>query len=320
MSGTTYSPNGAVSILLTGASGVIGSRVLARLEGEGADVVPVFRSPAGAAMVNNAVCTDLRAPITLRGNFDVVIHAAGAKQGAYEFNIESTRNLLTWASRTRVQHFVLVSSVGVYGATGSPEVYVEDSIQRPRNAYERSKARSEDIARDWCGEHGISLSIVRPSTVLAPKPPVNCPLLHFFRRLQHGYGWLFAGWSSHLNYIHVDDVAEACAQLSREPVARGVELILNAPISVSTAVRIAEIALGRAPSRSRFGWIPLGSIHMLSRAASFTGWKPALQLQELTSQAVFSSARADRFLARPLRPMSSVFPEMITGYASCGVL
>lgn len=263
---------------------------------------------------------DLSDPIRLREGFDVVIHAAGAKRGGYEFNIASTRNLLEWASQAGVGHLILVSSVGVYGATGKRAVFVEESDQRPRNEYELSKARAEDFAREWCGKHGIALSVLRPSTVLAPAPPTRVPLLQFFRVLQHGHGWLFAGWRSQFNYVHVDDVAEACAEVATAPAGSGIDLILNAPISVGSAVESAELALGQAPSRQRVPWVPLHGVHVLARIASAYGWGPALQLQELTNQAVFSPERANRMLTSPPRPMTSVLPELVRIYGSAGIL
>src|SRR6185295_4286582 len=92
------------------------------------------------------------------GEVDAVVHAAGL---AHRFkggdprdfarvNTEGVRNIAGLAAKLKAKHFVLLSSVLVYGAAASPSTdeISEDTPCLPKDTYGESKLKGEQAARE----------------------------------------------------------------------------------------------------------------------------------------------------------------------------
>lgn len=83
-------------------------------------------------------------------------------------NIEGTKNLIELSRRLGARRFIYVSTAySCGGQTGN----IEEKIYSPanfNNEYERSKNHAEHCLRDHCGRHGIEWVILRPSIVVGP--------------------------------------------------------------------------------------------------------------------------------------------------------
>jgi len=111
-----------LKVLLTGATGFIGKRILALLWQHGYDVTSISRGPKLNSdhgkyifgdLKDKGFCTDILK------NKDVIIHAAGEKSKTEYFwpvNVEVTKNLIAASIEEKVKRFVHISSVGVIGA------------------------------------------------------------------------------------------------------------------------------------------------------------------------------------------------------------
>ena len=122
-------------VLVTGGTGLLGSRVLARLT-EHHDVVAVARCPPQASRGVRWVTHDLSRPTLppdLPHHVDAVVHLAQSREfrefpsragDIYAINVASTALLLAWALEAGARRFILASTGGVYG-TGSG-AHVED--------------------------------------------------------------------------------------------------------------------------------------------------------------------------------------------------
>src|SRR5512143_331980 len=115
-------------VLVTGATGSIGSRLTQRLAESGVAVRVLVRSPEAAQQLKAGAQVDifpgdLSQPDSLRGcmeNCTIVYHCAARLAGSdwrsfWAVNVDGTKALLEEARRTRVERFVHLSTIGVYG-------------------------------------------------------------------------------------------------------------------------------------------------------------------------------------------------------------
>lgn len=159
-------------VLLTGASGFIGGRLLAVLRGAGHEVVPVLRRPAPGA-----VSADLGDEAAVRAAVaavrpDAIVNAAGIAhvdvarvgEAAYEeVNHRGVARLLAAAEETGVRRLVQLGSATVYGEVPRPGPVDEDAPLHPRGPYARSKRDAETA----CARSPLETVVLRLPAVYA---------------------------------------------------------------------------------------------------------------------------------------------------------
>lgn len=169
-------------ILVTGATGYIGSKLAVRLA-EGSDEVRLLcrRDPDIDAFRRpniHIVRGDINDPESLanamRGVQQVYHLAAYARIWAKDpsvfekINVEGTRNVLQAARQAGVERIVYTSTAGVIGPSGDHPMREEDKrITGYFNPYEETKARAEALALDFARQ-GLNLCILNPSRVYGP--------------------------------------------------------------------------------------------------------------------------------------------------------
>ena len=230
-------------ILVTGATGFIGSRVVESLVDRGFRNVVCFARPSSdlskleAGVKNQPSGTRIE---VLRGNLlsradceaaskgvSVIYHlAAGTGEksfpDAFMNSVVTTRNLLeASAQRTRLKRFVVVSSFAVYSNRQKSRRLdescpVEPHPERSGSAYCYSKVRQEQIVTELSKQFGIPYVIVRPGSVYGPgnagitaRVGISAfgPFLHF-------------GGFNRIPFTYVDNCAEAIVLAG---LVRGVE-------------------------------------------------------------------------------------------------
>ncbi len=208
-----------MNVLVTGATGLVGSHLTAMLLDRGDDVRALVRAPEraraladqGAALAQG----DLRRPEGLPGavaGIDTVYHCAGQVALPYEgdrtqilqINVEGTANLLDACSKAGVRRFVMASSVAVYGETTEEHVTEDHPIQ-PSGAYAESKALAERVVGNYAGD--FETVIVRPCVIYGPGDRNFLPM--FFDKLPSGFLPLVAGGHQPLDMVYTSDVAQA---------------------------------------------------------------------------------------------------------------
>jgi nucleoside-diphosphate-sugar epimerase/phosphohistidine swiveling domain-containing protein len=142
-----------VRIAVTGASGVLGRGLAARLLSQGHDVVGIARHrPQSWSSAVDFVATDIRgAPAVKRAiaGSDVVAHCAWAKSPgpddriSHQVNIDGTRNVLEAMAETGTGRIVFASSAHVYGEKDAPNS--EQDAITPLSADGTHKARVEEM-------------------------------------------------------------------------------------------------------------------------------------------------------------------------------
>lgn len=159
--------------LVTGAGGVMGRYVTARLAAQGHEVVGVDTRPleGGATSVRH-VRADIRDGATMRQLLEGaqwLIHCATAlpSSSAAEIHstvVDGTRTVLTAAAAARVPRVIHTSSTAVYGLptlVPTPESYGH----QPVDPYSRAKAGAETVCQEY-RDRGMCVTVLRPKTFL----------------------------------------------------------------------------------------------------------------------------------------------------------
>ncbi len=213
-------------VLLTGATGFIGSHVARELLAAGYDVRALVRpATSGTPPRRNPLDERVQvAPGDLREKdslsralegCEMLVHVAADyrlwapdKKTLFATNLIGTRNLLQEAMRQKLQRVVYTSSVAACGlpADGTPGTEETPiNLQHLAGEYKRSKYYAEREALSFVRE-GLPLVVVNPSTPVGPgdvKPtPTGRIIVDFLR------GRLPAYVNTGLNLIAVEDCAK----------------------------------------------------------------------------------------------------------------
>lgn len=221
--------NTAMKVLLTGATGFLGRRILRELVDEGCLVRCAVRAGSDVQSLRNFVgsrrwshtetvnvqlskeeqCRQL-----VKG-CDVVYHVAAALSGSpsnlVTNSVVPTRSLMMAAAAEPCSRFVLVSSLGIYGSQELPShaVLDEDCPVDPaghlRDPYTYSKILQEEVAWDISRKQSLPLVVVRPGVIFGDE---RSALSHRIG-LQLG-GWLLRmGGRQDIPFTFVDNCADA---------------------------------------------------------------------------------------------------------------
>lgn len=234
-------------VLVTGAGGFIGGRVIEALLQEGASqVVPAVRRWSSAARIGRypvePVRFDLLDGEAVRSaleSVDAVVHCA---VGSHEATVQGTRNLLEAAREHRVRRVVHLSTIDVYGrATGSVEENAP--LIRTGRTYGDSKIEAEEICAEFA-RNGLDVVVLRPTIVYGPFSETWTTA--FAERLAGG-GWLLPRETCQgtCNLVYVDDLVRAILLALRCPGSGGVYNI-NGPDRPTWQAYVEELnhALG----------------------------------------------------------------------------
>jgi uncharacterized protein (TIGR01777 family) len=206
-----------MKILVTGASGFIGSTLSDSLMVRGDTVVGLTRDPRRARSTNPSVIwhawepTLERPPTEAFDGVDTVVNLVGekinqrwtdeAKQRILESRRTGTRNLIGAIAGLQEKPRVLVnqSAIGFYGDRG--EAIVDESAQ-PGEGFAADVVREWESATSEAEAVGLRLVIVRSGHVLDPKGGFLAKLLPPFKL---GVGGPLAGGGQYVSWVHIDD-------------------------------------------------------------------------------------------------------------------
>lgn len=224
------------AILVTGATGLIGRRLVERLLLAGRQVrLLTRRIPSDANLVNNRnvelILGDLGDDQVVEravAGTSTVFHLGAAMQGTREEfdrgTIVGTRNVVNAAVRHNVSRFVDVSSLSVLHAlAGDRDSVVTETWPLEPNAewrgnYSRTKLEAEQIVRDATLHRGLKGVILRPAEVLDDGGPRMTAgiALRFGKRLV-----VLGDGQSAVPFVYVGDLIDALLLAEESTISDG---------------------------------------------------------------------------------------------------
>jgi nucleoside-diphosphate-sugar epimerase len=161
-------------------------------------------------------------------------------------NVEGTRKLLEAARNAGISRFVFVSTIKVLGEdTASGSVVTQDSLPDPRDPYAVSKLEAEQLVMQFCREHGLEWTIVRPVLVFGPGAGANFGQL--MRLVARQIPLPLAAIRNARSFLYVDNLNAFLAEATRHPylVGRSVNLADPPALSTPELIRKLSAAMGR---------------------------------------------------------------------------
>ena len=298
-------------VLVTGATGFVGQRLIAALRERGARLRVLVRSghalPAGECNLEIVVgdLADAGSLARACAGANAVIHAAGFAHADaadtpdfadrhWQVNAEGTFRLLEAAVTASVERFVFLSSVKAVGDPGQRCVD-ESWVAVPETPYGQAKRAAEDRVLRVGYERGLHTVNLRPALIYGPGMKANLArLIEAARR-----GWLppLPETGNRRSLVHVDDVVQATLLAVAHPAAAGRTYFVTdgTPCSGRTLYVTLREALGQSvpnwavPAKVLYGVAAF--VDGVSRLSGRRNRRAQMALDKLLGWACYDSTR-----------------------------
>lgn len=275
-------------VLVTGANGFLGAEVLHQLLVSGFSVratgIESVSLHAGVEYHQADILQSHQLSRVVKGT-SAVIHAAGLahqftsdatfSQRFRQINEIGTVNMISAAAGQGVKHFILISTVSVYGPF-TEGMYDEDTSCNPIGQYAISKYNAEQRAQEIAQKTGMSLTILRLATLYGEGDPGNVGRL--MRALDRRRFFWIGNGNNRKSLLYKGDAARACLAVTEKP-ASGINIynVSAPPCTMRNIVDGLAMALGKKPSPIR---IPAP---ISLSAAKLLSWFPERRVSRLHS-------------------------------------
>ena len=299
-----------MKILITGATGYIGSEVLRGLARDSQfEALGVVRNREQALEIeSNSVIipsidgsTDWSA---LLGGVECIIHLAGV---AHKPNLTvddfrgvntfGTLNLAKQAKLSGVKRFVFISSIGVNGSHTLQSPFDEESTPLPHSNYAISKLEAENGLWELAGSE-MDVVVIRPPLVYGANAPGNFSKL--LKLVSHGLPWPIREIQSKRSMIAIENLISFIKTCIHHPLAANELYVVSDEDALSLQEIIEFIAKGMNINLRTWS-VPIGFLEimsiMLGKKEEFTqlskslvihphkaqnqlGWNPSIRAED----------------------------------------
>lgn len=325
-----------MTVLVTGASGFLGSAVARRLLAAGSPVRVLVRENSPRANLEDIdveiVVGDLRDAGSLKralGGCRGLFHVAADyrlwvpdETAMLAINVDGTRELMLAALEAGVEKIVYTSSVAALGLSkaGPADEETPVSLESVVGTYKKSKFLAEREVTRLVAERGLPAVIVNPSTPVGPRDIKPTPTGRMI--VDAASGRIPAFVDTGLNVVHVDDAAEGHI-LAYDKGRVGEKYILGGE-NMALAEILAEVAAicGRKPPTVKLPHGALVPVAVVAEAwGRMFGGEPMVTLDSIRmsrKRMFFSSEKARASLGYAPRPAQEALRDAVTYFRSQG--
>ncbi len=303
------------SVLVTGATGFVGSSVVSRLAVEnfethacvrrdffsmpkGVRIVPVVELTANTDW--RPILAGVKSLVHVAARVHVMQDTEADPLTAFRtFNVDCTLNLARQAATSGVKRFVFISSVKVNGErTQLGRAFNEADAPNPQDAYGQSKHEAEQGLRQVSSDTGMEVVIIRPPLVYGPGVKANFAAL--MRAVQRGWPMPLGAVHNQRSLVALDNLVDFIVTCITHPQAANQTFLVSDGQDLSTT----ELVRGMAQASgvpARLLQVPVWALQAgasllgkrdvvqrlcgnlqvdISKARSLLGWVPPVSLEE----------------------------------------
>jgi nucleoside-diphosphate-sugar epimerase len=310
-----------MKILVTGATGFVGSEVAKQLLAKDLDVIATVRSDNSALPegVQRFVAGDFAEPINWASalpDVDVIIHTAArvhimddsVVDPLTEFrkvNVDGTLNLARQAVEAGVKRFIFISSIKVNGEmTLVDQPFKPNDNYKPTDPYGLSKYEAEQGLLAIAEEAGMEVVIIRPPLVYGPNVKANFSAM--MKWINRGVPLPFGAIDNQRSLVALENLVSFIIHCIDHPQAANEVFLISdgEDVSTTTLLRKVAFAFGKKPNlipvpvglmtfvaklvgkgdiaNRLFGSLQVDS----SKARDLLGWQPVVTMDEQLAKMV----------------------------------
>jgi len=314
-----------MTLLVTGANGLVGRRLSHRLMREGFGVraaVRIFNSDAtlrqyvAVGSINQA--TDWCQALV---DVETVVHCAARVHVMHDtesnpltafraVNVQGTLSLARQAAAAGVKRLVFISSVKVNGECTTPgHAFAETDAPNPQDAYGQSKHEAEQGLRQIAADTGLEVVIIRPPLIYGPGVKANFAAL--MRAVQKGWPLPLGATHNQRSLVALDNLVDFIIICIFHPKAANETFLISDGQDLSTTELVRGLAQA-AGVQARLLPVPVWALEWAGRLAGkgdaiqrlcgnlqidsskarhLLGWQPKVSVQEGLRRAILGNVR-----------------------------
>jgi nucleoside-diphosphate-sugar epimerase len=287
-----------MKIIITGASGFVGTHLSSFLKKQGNEVLEISMRGEGWERI-------------LDRKADVLIHLAGkahdtayseeAEGEYYEVNTLLTQRIFEEFLNSDIRDFFYFSSVKA--AADSVEGTLDEAVTPdPKTTYGKSKLQAEEYLLGKVLPVNKRLFIIRPCMIHGPGNKGNLNLL--YKIVKKGIPWPLASFDNRRSFLSIGNLNYLIWQMIRQAVPSGIyNFADDEPVSTN---RLVQIIAGGEGKQAKLWKIPQKMISFAAVAGDFLSLPLNTErLKKLTESYMVSNSKVRNALAIKNLPVSA---------------
>ena len=297
---------------VTGATGIVGSRLCERLIEIGVRVTAYSRTatryaqPQGVSRVSGDIC-DVETLMTASKGADVIFHLAGAVHGSRR-TIEEYRDVNVSGTQSVVEIAQLIGAKLIHVSTVNAEGF---RIGELTDYYSSTKSQAEDVI-DQAVAGGLDAVMVRPATIFGNDVGRAGLIVD---RILRGSLSVLPGPSRLISPVWVDDLVSALINAVGLGQNARTYTVAGPTMKTSDFVRsICTLVGASRPLVSVPSWALVLPLQMAWWSKGITRWVPPVSVESIKYDSVYDGEKAAYDLRFTYTPLTEIFSQINVKY------